>query len=119
MPRTPTAVSPAHRPFALDNTVVSTLHRARALSRVLELWSGRWFVPAQVRDEAVAWPTQGIHLSSILAELFNRHILELVTLEPRVEGPLFAKLNRPLGQGEAATIAIGYHRQYGAGLDDK
>lgn len=113
-----TPISPARLPLVLDNTVVSTLHRANALRRVLELWPGRWFVSVQVREAAAVWPIEGKNVTSILADLVERRILEIITLDPRIEGRLFATLNRTLGQGESATIALAYYRQYGAGLDD-
>jgi predicted nucleic acid-binding protein len=113
-----TFISPAQRPIVLDNTVVSNLHRAGALSRVLEFWPGQWLVPWQVRDEAAGWPTEGSRVASALEDLRERRVIDFAALEPRVEGSLFARLTRTLGQGEAATVAIAYHRHYVVALND-
>ncbi len=114
----PDFVSPAKLAVVLDNTVVSNLHRAGALSRVLEFWPGQWLVPLQVRDEAAAWPTQGSRVVRILEDLRERGVIDFGVLDPRTEGAHFGRLTRTLGQGEAATIAIAYHRHYAVALDD-
>lgn len=105
-------------PLVLDNSVVSNLHRAGALGRVLAFWSGRWLVPLQVKDEAAAWPSEGQSVLRSLEDLRERRVLDFVVLDPRGEGALFARLTRTLGQGEAASITIAYHRHYGVSLDD-
>jgi len=117
-PLSPTVTSPAQLPLVLDSTVVSNFHRADGLSRILELWSGRWLVPLQVRDEAAAWPTEGKRVVSALEDRRERRVLDFAALDPRNEGLTFARLSRTLGQGESATITIAYHRHYGVALDD-
>ncbi|MGH2459585.1 MAG: hypothetical protein ACRDIY_12050 [Chloroflexota bacterium] len=114
----PAPLSPSQLPLVLDNSVVSNLHRAGVLERVLTLWVGRWLVPLQVKDEAAAWPGEGQRVVRGLEDLRERRILDFVVLDPRAEGALYARLTRTLGQGEAASITIAYHRQYGVALDD-
>ena len=117
--RTRSVVSPASLQYVIDNTVVSTLHQAGALSRVLELWLGKWFVPLHVRDESARWPTEGSKVIRILEDLRARQVLSYVAVAPHKEAVLFARLNRILGEGESAAIAIAYHHRIGAALDDR
>lgn len=103
----------------LDNTVISSLHLAGALSEVLEVWAGRWIVPLQVRDEATAWREHGASLGSLIDELRQRGVLSYASPEPGPEGKLFAQLTRTRGQGESAAIAIAHHRQAAVATDDR
>ena len=104
---------------ALDNSVISALHEAEALARVLGFWPARWIVPYQVRDEAGAWKTQGSRVLVILDALARESVLEFASVEPLTEGPVFARLQRTLGQGESAAIAIAFHRGSWVATDDR
>ncbi len=103
----------------LDNTVVSSLHRAGALGRVLRLWPGRWVLPVDVRDEAAAWWDHGRRVAAILDTLAAETVIEVQTIEPLIDGPLYAQLRRTLGRGEAAAIALAHRLSLTAALDDR
>ncbi len=113
------AISPGRLPYVLDNSVVSALHQARALSRVLELWPGRWLVPAEVRDEATQWKAERDRILRILDDLSSQRVVDYTEIDPHTEGPLFARLSRTLGQGESAAIAVAHQRGLGVALDDQ
>lgn len=108
----------SHR-IVVDNTVISSLHDARALSRILELWPGRWLIPLEVEGEAAAWRAHGVAVRAILHDLNARNVVEITAVEPRIAGPLFVQLTRTLGQGESAVIAIAANRRLTAALDDR
>jgi predicted nucleic acid-binding protein len=112
-------MSPLPYRLVLDNSVISALHEAEALSRVLELWPGQWIVPVEVRGEAASWRTQGFRVTAILQQLEARDVVEVSAVEPRREGQLFVRLQRNLGQGESAAIAIAFHRSLGVAIDDR
>ena len=103
----------------LDNTVISTLHRAGMLVKILELWKGRWVVPQEVREEAARWKAEGPRVITLLDDLNARQVVRYAEIDPPTEGRLFAKLTRTLGEGESATIAIAHSRHLGAALDDR
>jgi predicted nucleic acid-binding protein len=105
--------------IVVDNTVISSLQEAQALSRILELWPGRWLVPLEVLGEAARWKAHGANVTRTLNQLGVQRVIELTAVDPRLEGPLFAQLTRTLGQGESAIIAIAARRQCMAGLDDR
>lgn len=113
------AISPGRLPYVLDNSVVSALHQAEALSRVLELWPGRWLVPEHVRDEATQWRAERDRVLRILDDLSARRVIEYTEIDFFTEGPMFARLSRTLGQGESAAIAVGHQRRLGVALDDR
>lgn len=112
------ADSPFQTVYVLDNSVVSALHQADALATVLELWMGRWVMPEEVKREAGRWPIHGTRVEAIIEVLWNRGVAARTAVDPLHEGPLFARLNLTLGEGESATVAIAYHRGFGAALDD-
>jgi predicted nucleic acid-binding protein len=105
--------------LVLDNATISTLHEAGALVQVLEYWPGRWLLPVEVLGEAAAWKAHGAYVEATLRQLDARRVLEFTALVPTGEGVLFAQLQRRLGQGESAAIAIAYHRGLGVCLDDR
>jgi len=94
----------------LDNTFLSTLQAAQALEWVLGLWPGWWIAPLDVIDEAAAWRSHGARVTALLHRLETAGTVEIAAFDPRIEGALFARLSRTLGQGESAVIAIAYHR---------
>jgi predicted nucleic acid-binding protein len=112
-------VSPLPSGVVLDNTVISTLILARALSLLLQLWPGKWIVPLQVRDEAAAWKLHGAEVISTLNELRSRGVVDYASPEPGLEGALLAQLQRTRGQGESAAIAIAYQRGFAVATDDR
>ena len=103
----------------LDNSVISALHEAECLSRVLKFWPARWIVPLQVRDEAAAWKTQGPKVVAILDSLARESVVEFASVVPLLEGPVFVRLQHALGQGESAAIAIAFHRELWVATDDR
>ncbi len=105
--------------IVLDNSVISALHEAECLSRVLKFWPGRWIVPLRVRDEAAAWKVKGAGTVSILDSMARDSVVEVSSVEPLTEGPAFVDLQRTLGQGESATIAIAFHRKLWVAIDDR
>jgi predicted nucleic acid-binding protein len=105
--------------IVLDNTVISSLEEAGALVQILGLWLGRFVVPLEVRGEAANWKARSASAIATLDDLRARSAIEITSLDPRREGPLFAQLTRTLGQGESAVIAIASHRQLMAALDDR
>jgi predicted nucleic acid-binding protein len=112
-------MSPLPSRLVLDNTVISTLQEAEVLSSVLEYWPGQWLVPLEVMGEAARWKAHGASVTATLHELDARRVLEITAIVPQVEGQLFAQLQRNLGQGESAAIAIAFHRKLGVTLDDR
>ncbi len=105
--------------IVLDNSVISALREAESLSRVLGFWPARWIVPLQARDEAAAWKLQGAKVVAILDSLGRESVVELASVEPRIEGPLLVRLQRTLGQGESGSIAIAFHRAAWVATDDR
>lgn len=105
--------------IVLDNTVISSFQEAQALTRVLELRPGHWLVPVEVVGEAARWKAHGASVTQTLNELDARRVVEITSVDPRVEGPLFLQLTRTLGQGESAVIAIAANRSFIAALDDR
>lgn len=103
----------------LDNTVISSLYVAGALSRVIPLWHGRWIVPLQVRDEAAAWTAHGSAVLATLNRLEAEGAVSFATPEVGPEGALFALLQRTRGQGESAAIAIAHYRGFAVATDDR
>ena len=112
-------MSPLPSRLVLDNTVVSSLQEAGALSSVLEYWPGQWLVPLEVLGEARAWKQHGASVTAMLQHLNAQRVIEMTAIVPQVEGQLFAQLQRNLGQGESAAIAIAFHRKLGVCLDDR
>ncbi len=107
------------RRVVLDNSVISALHEAESLGRVLGFWPARWIVPYQVRYEAGDWKAQGSRVVAILDALARESVLEFASIEPLTEGPVFARLQRTLGQGESAAIAIAFHRGSWVAIDNR
>src|SRR3954470_5684776 len=105
--------------IVLDNSAISTFHDAGVLSKILELWTGRWLIPVEVEGEAAAWPAHGAAVRTILQRLVSQRVVEITAVDPRVEGPLFVQMTRRLGQGESAVIAIAANRGLIAALDDR
>ena len=89
------------------------------LVRILELWKGHWLVPQEVREESARWKVEGQRVTMLLDDLDTRRVIRYAEIDPLTEGQLFARLNRTLGMGESATIAIAHNRHLGAALDDR
>jgi predicted nucleic acid-binding protein len=107
-----------HTLTTLDNSVVSSLHEAGALARVLGLWPGRWVLPDEVRFEAAAWPARGSAVVVTLDQLRDTGIIQYGILDIVTEGRLYRQLLRVLGRGEASAITIASHRGFTTVLDD-
>jgi len=112
-------MSPLPSTLVLDNAAISTLQEAGALARVLEFWPGGWLVPIEVMGEAAAWKAHGANVTATLRALAASGVVEIGAIVPQTEGRTFADLQRTLGQGESAAIAIAYHRNLVVCLDDR
>ena len=112
-------MSPLPSRLVLDNATISTLQEAGVLSSVLEYWPGQWLVPVEVMGEAMKWKAHGASVTATLHRLATLSVVELTALSPQSEGQLFAELQRTLGEGESAAIAIAFHRGMGVCLDDR
>lgn len=110
--------SPTDLPYVLDNSVLSALHQARALEKVLGIWPGRWLIPEAVKEEARAWVVERERITKVLDALCQSGVAAYTEIDPRTEGLLLPTLSRTLGQGEAVAIAIARGRGLGAALDD-
>jgi predicted nucleic acid-binding protein len=69
--------------------------------------------------EAAAWKAHGANVVAALRDLETRGVVEITALVPQVEGSIFSVLQRTLGQGESAAIAIAFHRRLLVCLDDR
>jgi predicted nucleic acid-binding protein len=112
-------LSPLRSEIVLDNTVISSLYVAGALTQILEVRAGRWVVPLQVRDEAAAWHARGTGVLFHLNSLDARGVVVFVSPAPGPEGALFAALTRTRGRGESAAIAIAHSRGLVVATDDR
>lgn len=116
-------MSPLKKPVVLDNDVISRLYSAGALRRALEVWPKLSFrVTEQVIEEAGQWRTQGEILVALLKELEVKGILAFVSIDESSEEEIWAYarllLERKLGRGESASIAIACHRGFDIATDD-
>jgi len=116
-------MSPLKKPVVLDNDVISRLYSAGALRRALEVWPKLSFrVTERVIEEAGQWRTQGEILVALLKELESKGILAFVSIDESSEEEIWAyarlQLERKLGRGESASIAIACHRGFDIATDD-
>jgi predicted nucleic acid-binding protein len=116
-------MSPFRRPVILDNDVLSRLHSAGAVRRVLECWpKGSFCVSEQVIDEATRWAGKGHELVAILKDLEAEGVVTFMTIDESSEEELSAytilRLGERLGSGESASIAIASHRGFDIATDD-
>jgi len=116
-------MSPLKKPVVLDNDVISRLYSAGALRRALEVWPKLSFcVTERVIKEAGQWRTQGEILVALLKELESKGILAFVSIDESSEEEIWAyarlQLERKLGRGESASIAIACHRGFDIATDD-
>jgi len=116
-------MSPLKKPVVLDNDVISRLYSAGALRRALEVWPKLSFrVTERVIEEARQWRTQGEILVALLKELEAKGILAFVSIDESSEEEIWAyarlQLEKKLGRGESASIAIACHRGFDIATDD-
>ena len=116
-------MSPLKKPVVLDNDVISRLYSAGALRRALEVWPKLSFrVTEQVIEEAGQWRTHGEILVALLKELEAKGILAFVSIDESSEEEIWAyarlQLERKLGRGESASIALACHRGFDIATDD-
>ncbi len=116
-------MSPLKKPVVLDNDVISRLYSAGALRRALEVWPKLSFrVTERVIEEARQWRTHGEILVALLKELESKGILAFVSIDESSEEEIWAyarlQLERKLGRGESASIAIACHRGFDVATDD-
>ncbi len=116
-------MSPLFKPLVLDNDVISTFFLVGVLKRVLSIWPrGSFYVPARVVSEAREWTSRGQELISILEELESKGIITIISLDEDSEEEITAyaklRLEKRLGEGESASIAMAYNRGFNAATDD-
>ncbi|GAI17757.1 unnamed protein product [marine sediment metagenome] len=116
-------MSPLKKPVVLDNDVISRLYSAGALRRALEVWPKLSFrVTEQVIEEAGQWRTQGQRLVALLKELEAEGALMFTSIDETSEEEIWTyarlQLERKLGRGESASIAIACHRGFDIATDD-
>lgn len=116
-------MSPLKKPVVLDNDVVSRLYSAGALRRALEVWPRLSFrVTEQVVEEARQWRAQGQRLVALLKDLEAEGVLVFVSIDESSEEEIWAYakllLEKKLGRGECASIAIACHRGFDIATDD-
>jgi len=116
-------MSPLKKPVVLDNDVISRLYSAGALRRALEVWPKLSFrVTERVIEEAGQWRTHGEILVALLKELEAKGILAFVSIDESSEEEIWTYarllLERKLGRGESASIAIACHRGFDIATDD-
>jgi len=116
-------MSPLKKPVVLDNDVVSRLYSAGALRRALEVWPRLSFrVTEQVVEEARQWRAQGQRLVALLKDLEAEGVLVFVSIDESSEEEIWAYarllLEKKLGRGECASIAIACHREFDIATDD-
>ena len=114
---------PLKKPVVLDNDVISRLYSAGALRRALEVWPKLSFrVTERVIEEAGQWRTHGEILVALLKELESKGILAFVSIDESSEEEIWAYarllLEKKLGRGESASIAIACHRGFDIATDD-
>lgn len=116
-------MSPLKKPVVLDNDVVSRLHSAGALRRVLQVWPKSSFrVTERVIAEAGRWRTEGQRLVALLKQLETEGILMVISINESSEEEIRAYarllLENKVGRGESASIAIACHRGFDIATDD-
>ena len=114
---------PLKKPVVLDNDVVSRLYSASALRRALEVWPKLSFrVTERVIEEAGQWRTQGQALLALLRELEAEKTLLVTCIDETSEEEIWTyarlQLEKKLGRGESASIAIACHRGFDIATDD-
>ncbi len=110
-------MSPLPARVVLDNDVISNLHKADSLGRILRLWPGFFVITQQVYDEARNWKEESYWLIPVLDSLEAKGYLGRVHMT-REELGTFAALRATRGVGESASIAVAYHRGFIVATDD-
>jgi predicted nucleic acid-binding protein len=116
-------MSPLKKPVVLDNDVISRLYSADALRRALEVWpKSSLRVTEQVIEEAGQWRTRGQKLVALLKGLEAEGTLVFISIDESSEEEIWAYarllLEKKLGRGESASIAIACHRGFDIATDD-
>jgi len=116
-------MSPLKKPVVLDNDVISRLYSAGALRRALEVWPKLSFhVTDYVVEEARRWASKGPLLVALLEKLATEKILIFISIDESSEEEIWAyarlQLEKRLGRGESASIAIACHRGFDIATDD-
>ncbi len=116
-------MAPLKKPLVLDNDVVSRLYSAGALRRALEVWPKSSFrVTERVVKEAWRWRSEGQRLVALLKDLEAAEIIAVISIDESSEEEIWAyarlQLEKKLGRGESASIAIACHRGFDIATDD-
>jgi len=116
-------MSPLKKPLVLDNDVVSRLYSAGALRRALEVWPKSSFrVTERVVKEAWRWRSEGQRLVALLKDLEAAEIIVVISIAESSKEEIWAyarlQLEKKLGRGESASIAIACHRGFDIATDD-
>ena len=107
----------------LDNDVISRLYSAGALCQTLEAWPKSSFrVTERVIKEAGQWRAQGQRLVALLKGLEVEGTLAFISIDETSEEEIWTYarllLEKKLGRGESASIAIACHREFDIATDD-
>jgi predicted nucleic acid-binding protein len=116
-------MSPFKKPVVLDNDVISRLYSVGTLRRALEVWPKSSFrVTDQVIEEARQWRAQGQRLVALLKDMEPEGTLAFISIDESSEEEIWAyarlQLEKKLGRGESASIAIACHRGFDIATDD-
>ncbi|TET43100.1 MAG: hypothetical protein E3J66_02375, partial [Dehalococcoidia bacterium] len=116
-------MAPLKKPLVLDNDVVSRLYSAGALRRALEVWPKSSFrVTERVVKEAWRWRSEGQRLVALLKDLEAAEIIVVISIDESSKEEIWAyarlQLEKKLGRGESASIAIACHRGFDIATDD-
>jgi len=116
-------VAPFIKPVIFDNDVLSRLHSAGAVSQVLGTFpEGSFYISHYVIEEAKRWKAKGPELVTIIQDLEEKGIVTLISIDDSSEDEIWAyarlQLEKKLGKGESASIAIASQRGFDIATDD-
>ena len=102
----------------IDTDVMSNLHKAGELARMIRVFGGTLRVAHEVVVELEEWPQHGVAVRAILDHAFEAGLLVETHLE-RQELGLYSQLRERLGRGEAASISVAAKRRHAVATDDR
>jgi len=116
-------VAPFIKPIILDNDVLSRLHSVGVVSQVLGAFpEGSFYISHYVIEEAKRWRGKGPKLVAIIQDLEKKGIVTLISINDASEDEIWAyaqlQLEKKLGKGESASIAIASQRGFDIATDD-
>lgn len=116
-------MAPFIKPVILDNDVLSRLHSAGAVYQILGAFpKGSFYISYYVIEEAKRWRGKGPELVAIIQDLEKKGIVTLISIDDASEDEIWAyaqlQLEKKLGKGESASIAIASQRGFDIATDD-